>query len=449
VAGQWQPSGPQRPPDHLVDRVVPADVLAQAHQLTRRGEQSRGVQPAGHREAALCRAQRVGQRDERARGDPGRVAGHVKHRPGADRVDARLAADATGGGGEEVARRIGGRRWHVWCQRDVNHVVRVRRLVPGAELGGPDVVRIADDAFGEEEPQRQVEVVTGGTHGDREGRPLAGARRADADLQGLFGGEAVGALDTVDSPVSRVDVYHGPPLGHPSHSSSVRVASALMGGVGFAAVVLAGGAGRRLGGRGKPLLPVGGRPMLERVLDAVATAEPRVVVGPLELALPPGVLRTREEPPGGGPVAALAAGLALVPEPAGQVAVLAADLPFLTAADLRALWPVPGADGCVFVDEGGRDQWLCGMWWTAALRSRLAAVGDVAGRSLREVLSPLRVVRITAASHPAPWYDCDTEDQLRAAQAAAAVKASAVKASAVKASAVKRPEPGDDKEWSG
>lgn len=79
----------------------------------------------------------------------------------------------------------------------------------------------------------------------------------------------------------------------------------------YAAVVLAGGAARRMGGVDKPALPVGGRPMRDRVLAAVADAAPRVLVGPAG-AVPPGVRVTREDPPGGGPVAAAAAGLALL-----------------------------------------------------------------------------------------------------------------------------------------
>jgi molybdenum cofactor guanylyltransferase len=42
--------------------------------------------------------------------------------------------------------------------------------------------------------------------------------------------------------------------------------------MGYAAIVLAGGEGRRLGGPGKPGLAVGGRSMLARVLDSVADA---------------------------------------------------------------------------------------------------------------------------------------------------------------------------------
>ncbi|MGW5673394.1 NTP transferase domain-containing protein, partial [Micromonospora sp. NPDC003776] len=47
----------------------------------------------------------------------------------------------------------------------------------------------------------------------------------------------------------------------------------------YAAVVLSGGAARRMGGVDKPARPVGGRPMLHRVLAAVADADQRLVVG--------------------------------------------------------------------------------------------------------------------------------------------------------------------------
>lgn len=186
----------------------------------------------------------------------------------------------------------------------------------------------------------------------------------------------------------------------------------------YAAVVLAGGAARRMGGVRKPAVPVAGRPMLHRVLEAAAGARPQVVVGPPDLPLPDGVARTLERPPGGGPAAAAAAGLVLVPPGTVQVALLAADLPFLTApalAQLRRAAAADGVDGAVFVDDDDRPQWLCGVWRTAALTAALA--GDRAGRSLRAVLTPLRTVRIRAApdpGRPPPWYDCDTGADLAA-----------------------------------
>jgi molybdenum cofactor guanylyltransferase len=191
----------------------------------------------------------------------------------------------------------------------------------------------------------------------------------------------------------------------------------------YAAIVLAGGGGRRLGGRDKPALPVGGRPMLARVLDAADGAVARVVVGPPRPDLPPRVIQAREQPPGGGPVAALAAGFAAL---AGRtvpdlVAVLAADLPFLTRDDVDRLARAAAAgdhDGTVPVDAAGRQQWLCGVYRVAPLRRRLTDLDPPVGRPMRALVSGLRldVVGRAVSSGPPPWYDCDTEDDYRRAE---------------------------------
>ena len=76
-----------------------------------------------------------------------------------------------------------------------------------------------------------------------------------------------------------------------------------------AAVVVAGGASRRLNHVPKASLSDGTSTLLDCALEAVATASPRVVVGPESLPLPPEVLRTRENPPFSGPAAAIHAGL--------------------------------------------------------------------------------------------------------------------------------------------
>lgn len=104
--------------------------------------------------------------------------------------------------------------------------------------------------------------------------------------------------------------------------------------VGYDAVVLAGGAARRLGGEDKPGVRVGGRTLLDRVLAACADATRTVVVaGPRPTARP--VEWAREDPPGGGPLAALDAGLRLTEAP--HVLVLSADVPFLEEKTVRRL----------------------------------------------------------------------------------------------------------------
>lgn len=182
----------------------------------------------------------------------------------------------------------------------------------------------------------------------------------------------------------------------------------------YAAVVLAGGRAARLGGQAKPQLEVGGRTMLSVVLAAVSDAEHRIVVGPPQPA-PDDVVQVREQPPGGGPVAALRAGL---PEVRTDVlALLAGDLPFLTAELVGQLRSRLTGDGVLVVDDTGRDQLLLGVWRTAALRS---AVADSAGpTSLRKVMAPLAVRRLrpaVPAGTPAPWLDCDTPADLARAR---------------------------------
>ncbi|MEV1331675.1 NTP transferase domain-containing protein [Micromonospora costi] len=193
----------------------------------------------------------------------------------------------------------------------------------------------------------------------------------------------------------------------------------------YAAVVLAGGAARRMGGVDKPAVPVGGRPMRDRVLAAVADAEPRILVGPADAA-PPGVRVTREDPPGGGPVAAAAAGLALLDPATTVVALLAADLPLLTgdavAVLLRELAGSEGVDGACYVDADGRRQTLCGVWRADALRSALDRVaaargGSLAGAPVRALLDGLRVREVAwAGGAPPPWFDCDTDQDVRRAE---------------------------------
>jgi molybdenum cofactor guanylyltransferase len=182
----------------------------------------------------------------------------------------------------------------------------------------------------------------------------------------------------------------------------------------YTAVVLAGGKAARLGGQPKPQLEVGGRTMLAAVLEAVADASVRVVVGPPQ-PVPPDVVLVRERPPGGGPVAALRAGL---PEVATDVvALLAGDLPFLTAALIGELRARLTGDGVLVVDDTGRDQLLLGVWRTAALR---AAVADTTGpTSLRKVFAPLAVRRLRPLVAPGtapPWTDCDTPAELARAR---------------------------------
>lgn len=192
-------------------------------------------------------------------------------------------------------------------------------------------------------------------------------------------------------------------------------------GDGYDAVVLAGGTGRRLGGAVKPDVLLHGRRLLDHALAATAGAGTVVVVAPAGVAVPAGVRRTLEDPPLGGPVAGIAAGLdALGPAPAPLVLVLACDVPGAAGAVPRLLDAVRGAtgagpdgqspDGACLVDGAGREQWLVGAYRTAVLAAALAA-GDVRGTPVRALARRLRLAAVPAL--PRESADVDTWEQLR------------------------------------
>ena len=191
----------------------------------------------------------------------------------------------------------------------------------------------------------------------------------------------------------------------------------------YDAVVLAGGTARRFGGAtDKVALEVEGTPLLDRVLVGCAGARTTIVVGPRRPTRRP-VSWVREQPPGGGPVAAVAAALPSVT--ADRVLLLAADLPFFEPATaavlLRELDGDLDADAAVLVDADGRDQPLAAAYRTAPLLAALRALGDPAGLPLRRLVGGLATRRIADADGAA--LDCDTWDDLARARAHARARA--------------------------
>ncbi|WP_406363158.1 NTP transferase domain-containing protein [Streptomyces sp. NBC_01579] len=187
----------------------------------------------------------------------------------------------------------------------------------------------------------------------------------------------------------------------------------------YDAIVLAGGAAKRLGGADKPAVRVGGRALLDRVLAACADAATTVVVGgrrPTTRA----VTWTREEPQGGGPLAALGAGVRHTSSE--SVLVLSADLPFLRESTVEALLVAAGhgdRDGALCVDQDGRDQPLVAVYRAEPLRRELALLatehGGLAGLPLRLLTHELDLARVEAG--PLASFDCDTWEDIAAARA--------------------------------
>lgn len=160
---------------------------------------------------------------------------------------------------------------------------------------------------------------------------------------------------------------------------------------GFDAVVLAGGRSSRLQ-RAKEDVVVGGRTLLEHTLEACVDAQVRVLVGPRRHDLDDdAVVQVREDPPFGGPVAALAAAIGHVRAPV--VLVLACDMPDVgRAVEVLLAESVDGADAVLAEDEG-RVQYLVGLYRRDAVSRALAAVAP--GASMRSLLADLSVRTVT------------------------------------------------------
>ncbi len=168
----------------------------------------------------------------------------------------------------------------------------------------------------------------------------------------------------------------------------------------FDAIVLAGGAGARLGGVDKPALELAGQSLLSRVLDAVAAADRVVVVGPRR-DVGTEVTWCREDPPGGGPLAALAAALPHTEAP--LVLLLAADMPGIAPA-VPSLLAIPPTAGAVAL--GPPTNLLASGWRRPALLAAVAAVGPPAGAPMRALT---RYATIVEVRDDAGWSeDCDT-----------------------------------------
>lgn len=161
-------------------------------------------------------------------------------------------------------------------------------------------------------------------------------------------------------------------------------------------------------------MPLAGVSSLDRVLAACPPG-PRIVVGPPDERDRPGVSFAREDPPFGGPVAALIAGLRLVDAaPVRDVLVLAGDLPLVTSGTLRALLDGPPGTVRCAVDERSRLQYLCSCWPSHRLFGALPPSGAGGGMSMRRLftgLAPSELVPVRV--DPQTLIDLDTPADLK------------------------------------
>jgi molybdopterin-guanine dinucleotide biosynthesis protein A len=190
------------------------------------------------------------------------------------------------------------------------------------------------------------------------------------------------------------------------------------------AIILAGGRSTRMG-RDKALLTLAGSTLLQRALDACSGCRTIVVVAPeasaVSLGPRPGLVVTLEDPPFGGPVAGIAAGLAALAE-AGPgrddpwVLLLSVDLvrPAAVVAALlaaeRGAAERGAADG-ICLSDGTFAQHLAAMYHREALSRAVAAV-ETRNCSVKRLMAPLTLAVVVVPE--ALTADLDTpQDAVR------------------------------------
>ncbi|MHA7264263.1 molybdenum cofactor guanylyltransferase [Arthrobacter sp. TMN-37] len=195
----------------------------------------------------------------------------------------------------------------------------------------------------------------------------------------------------------------------------------------FDAVILAGGRSTRLGGTPKAALRIAGATLLDLACAAAAGAGRIVVVGPepaggARPAGAPGVPAVdfvREDPPFGGPAAALAAALA---QPSGRethapwLLVLACDMP-RSGQLVPVLLKEAAADPCssVMAFDAGRDQPLAALYRRRDLEGAVAVAvesGGVGNLSMKTLLARVKVRPVPVP--PGTTLDVDTWADARA-----------------------------------
>lgn len=144
-----------------------------------------------------------------------------------------------------------------------------------------------------------------------------------------------------------------------------------------------------------------------------------VAVVPPSVRVPDGVARTLEDPPGGGPLAGIDAGLrALGVGDDVLVVVVSVDAPGVAAFLSALLEPALGESSDGRIVRGGDpepfDQYLMGVYRAASLRRAIdeavAAYGSVRGVGVRRVLRALDVERVSVSADAC--RDIDTPEDV-------------------------------------
>jgi molybdopterin-guanine dinucleotide biosynthesis protein A len=189
-----------------------------------------------------------------------------------------------------------------------------------------------------------------------------------------------------------------------------------------AAVVLAGGRGRRMGGMAKALLPLGGRTLLAHVLQRLAGQVSPIAISandPAIVAALPVLADAHDDRR--GPLAGLLAGMVWAREQRGitRIVSLPVDCPFLPGdlvGGLRATATETGAE-VVVAASGGIEHPTVALWDLALADALRAVVEAGTDLSVRRFYRPRAVaIRAFAGTDIDPFFNINTPADLARAE---------------------------------
>ncbi|CAB4653661.1 unannotated protein [freshwater metagenome] len=184
-------------------------------------------------------------------------------------------------------------------------------------------------------------------------------------------------------------------------------------------IVLSGGTSRRFGSD-KSQAKIAGKSLIAIILGSIPSEFKVVIVGEdpkIESSQYQCVL---EEPIGGGPLAGFKAGLDV--SESELVALIATDMPFASGPVLNLINSIRTHDDAVmYVDAKGFNQPLAAVYRSKSVERALTDMGELHGKSMRELVSHLNIQEIEMSDEVAlALVDIDTVADLEQAIAFAA-----------------------------
>ena len=176
-------------------------------------------------------------------------------------------------------------------------------------------------------------------------------------------------------------------------------------------IILSGGTSVRFGSD-KALALIEGKSLISRILSAIPTEFEIIIVGPDPQIENVNYYCVQETPIHGGPVAGIKAGLTVCTNEI--VALMATDMPFATARIVNLFNSMTSHDECVmYVDAEGMMQPLAAVYRVDALERALLDMGASTGKSMRELISYLKVQEVSMTYEVAQaLMDIDTPEDL-------------------------------------